>query len=68
MTGKGVVSSIWDSIDNLITKHRHLWMALTTDPGFLAVLEIASGTVPFVTNVGQILDEQEDWDGPCTLT
>jgi len=62
MTGKGVVSSIWDSIDAYY-EHRHLWMA---DPGFLAVLE-ASGTVPLMTNVGQILDERGDCDGPYAV-
>mgnify|MGYP003321847910 FL=1 len=62
MTGKGVVSSIWDSMDSYYA-HRHLWM---TDPGFVAVME-ASGTVPLMTNVGQILDERGDCDGAYTV-
>ena len=63
MTGKGVISSIWESMDSYYA-HRHLWM---TDPGFVAVLE-ASGTVPFMTNVGQILDERGDCDGAYAVS
>ena len=58
LTGKGVISSIWDSIDAYY-EHRHIWM---TDPGFLAVMKDA-GTVPLMTNVGQILDERGNCDG-----
>ena len=62
LTGKGVISSIWDSIDAYY-EHRHIWM---TDPGFLAVMEDA-GTVPLMTNVGQILDERGDCGGPYAV-
>ena len=62
MSGKGVVTSIWESMDDYYA-HRHLWM---TDPGFMAVME-ASGTVPLMTNVGQILDERGDCDGAYTV-
>tara|TARA_Y100001970_G_C14060146_1_gene763740 strand:- start:472 stop:1062 length:591 start_codon:yes stop_codon:yes gene_type:complete len=62
MTGKGIVSSIWDSIDAYY-EHRHLWI---TDPGVVAAME-AAGSVPLMTNVGQILDERGDCDGPYTV-
>ena len=62
MTGKGVVTSLWASMDDYYA-HRHLWMP---DPGVMAVMA-ASGTVPLMTNVGQILDERGDCDGAYTV-